>query len=93
MEGRTRALLLLFYPFTLAMMVGGFIAFLMLLLKFPLPLVAMIVLWFCFSSFSAIYVISKRALEFLGFRKTFLMSVVMLGILAVLSTVMYLVES
>lgn len=78
-------LLTLFYPFVLATVAAGFLAFVMILLKLDLLLIATVVLWFYFACAASIYAISKDALKALGVHKPFLGFTVTMGVLAVLS--------
>jgi hypothetical protein len=82
----------LFYPFTLAACAAGFVAFLMLLLKFPMLTVSTIVLWFYFISAASIYLISKSALKSLGMHRLFLGFIVTIGTLAILSALLFFLE-
>lgn len=78
----------IFYPFAIASMAAGLVAFIMILLKLDLLLIATIVLWFYFASAASIYAISKNVLKILGVRKYFLSFTVTMGLLAILSAVL-----
>ncbi len=81
-------LVALFYPFAMATMAAGLLAFVMILLKLDLLLVATVVLWFYFASASAIYIISRDALKTLGVHRFFLSFITAIGVLAFLSAVL-----
>lgn len=91
MEARKKAILVaLFYPFTIATVAAGFLAFVMLVLKFPMLAVSTAVLWFYFICAASIYLISRRVIESFGMRRLFLSSVVTISILAILSAVLFI---
>jgi hypothetical protein len=69
-------------------MAVGLLAFVMILLKLDLLLIATIVLWFSFSSAAAIYVISKNVLRSLGLHRFFLSFTITIGVLALLSVIL-----
>ena len=75
----------LFYPFTIAIVAAGLLAFVMLLLKLDLLLVATVVLWFYFACAASIYAISRDALRALGMHRLFLGLLLTIGVLAILS--------
>lgn len=86
MTTRERALLLaLFYPLALAACAAGFIAFILLLLKFPLLVVSAVVLWFYCICAAAVYVTSKPVLDLLGVGRKFLWLVAAMTIFAAIS--------
>jgi len=88
LESRKKVLILaLFYPFTIATCVAGFVAFLMLLLNFSILAVSTVVLWFYLACAASIYVISKPAIELLKMQKPFLLFIFTICIFAVLSTI------
>jgi hypothetical protein len=76
------------YPFATATMAAGLLAFVMILLKLDLLLIATVVLWFYFTSATAIYIISKKILRSLGLHKFFLSFTITIGALAILSAVL-----
>jgi hypothetical protein len=82
----------LFYPFTIAAVAAGFLAFIMLVLKVSLAAVSGVVLWFYFICAVSIYVISRQAIERLGMRRLFLGLIVTISMLAILSAVLFLLE-
>lgn len=91
MESRKRAIFLaLFYPFTIATVAAGFLAFVMLMLKLPMLAISTVVLWFYFICAASIYSISKQVIESFGMRRLFLSFVVTMGILAILSAVLFI---
>lgn len=77
----------LFFPFTIATVAIGFLAFVMILLNLDLLLVATVVLWFYFACAASIYAISKDALRALGVHRFFLGFTLTIGLLAALSAV------
>lgn len=93
MEARKKAILVaLFYPFTIATVAAGFLAFVMLMLKLPMPTVSTAVLWFYFVCVSSIYLILKQVIESFGMRRLFLGFVLTIGVLAALSVVLLIWE-
>jgi len=92
-ESRKRAILVaLFYPFTIATVAAGFLAFVMLMLKLPMLAISTAVLWFYFICAASIYLISKQVIESFGMRKLFLSFVLTISILAILSAVLFIWE-
>jgi hypothetical protein len=89
---RARVFFALFYPFTIAAVAAGFLAFIMLVLKFSMTAVSAIVLWFYFICAASIYGMSKQAIEKLGMRKLFLGLIVTISMLAILSGVLFILE-
>lgn len=81
-------LVALFYPFAIATMAAGLVAFIMILLKLDLLVVSTVVLWFYFASAAAIYLISKDVLKTLGVNRFFLSFIITIGVLALLSAVL-----
>ena len=79
-------LLALIYPFTLASIVAGFLAFVMIFLKIDLHLISASVLWFYFACTISIYSITAKALKVFGLRRYFLAFIAVVGLLAVLAT-------
>ncbi|MDI6883809.1 MAG: hypothetical protein QMD00_01530 [Hadesarchaea archaeon] len=77
----------LFFPFTIATVAAGFLAFVMILLNLDLLLIATVVLWFYFACAASIYAISKDALRALGVHRLFLGFTLTIGLLAALSAV------
>lgn len=75
----------LFYPFAIATMSAGLLAFMMIMLKLNVLFIATVVLWFYFASAASIYSISKGILKVLGVHRFFLSLTVVMGLLAVLS--------
>lgn len=75
----------LFYPFAIATMSAGLLAFVMIMLKLNVLFIATVVLWFYFASAASIYAISKEVLKVLGVHRFFLSLTVVMGLLAVLS--------
>ena len=93
MEARKRiTIVALFYPFTIATVAAGFLAFVMLILKLPMLAISTTVLWFYFICAASIYLISKHVIERFGMRRLFLSFVVTISILAILSAVLFIWE-
>jgi len=89
MEARKWPILaVILYPFAIATMATGLLAFVMILLKLDLLLTATIVLWFSFASTTAIYIISKNILRSLGLHRFFLSFTITIGVLALLSAIL-----
>lgn len=82
-----KILIMLFYPFTLAMIAAGFTAFFILMLGFSAHLAATVALCFFAFSSSVLYFISKPAIELLNLRRVFLNFIIIGDILAILSLV------
>lgn len=80
----------LFYPFTVATMAAGMLAFVMIVFNIDLLLIGMVVLWFYFVSIVSIYFISEEALKKFSVHKLFLTLMITIGILAVLSSILTL---
>ena len=78
----------LFYPFAITTMAAGLLAFVMILMKIDLLLVATVVLWFYFASAAAIYMISKNVLKALGLHRFLFSFTFTMGVLALLSAVL-----
>lgn len=85
-------LVALFYPFTIATVAAGFLAFVMLMLEIPMLAVSAVVLWFYFACAASIYLISKRVIERFGMRPLFLGFIITIGALAALSAVLFIWE-
>jgi len=93
MEARKGAILLaLFYPFTIATIAAGFLAFVMIMLKVDVPTVSAVVLWFYFACVVSIYLISERALKAFGVRRFFIGFILTIGILAILSAAIFVLR-
>lgn len=92
MTRRWGILLALLYPFTLASIAAGFLAFVMIFLKLDLPLISTLVLWFYLACTLSIYSITARALKTFGLHRFFLAFIVVLGLLAVLATLALFLE-
>ena len=93
MEARKKVILVaLFYPFTIATVAAGFLAFVMLMLKLPMLAVSTIVLGFYFVCAASIYLISKQVIESFGMRGLFLGFIITIGVLAALSAVLFIWE-
>jgi hypothetical protein len=91
LEARKRAIFLaLFYPFSIATVAAGFLAFIMLMLKLPMLAISTTVLWFYFTCAASIYLMSKQVIESFGMRRLFLSFVVTIGILAILSAILFI---
>lgn len=75
----------LFYPFSIATIAAGFLAFVMIVLKIDILMVSTVVLWFYFACAGSIYLISEQALKAFGVRELFLGFTIIIGILAILS--------
>jgi hypothetical protein len=90
MDARKGAILAaLFYPFSIATIAAGFLAFVMVVLRVDFLTVSTVVLWFYFACAASLYFISERALKAFGFRGLFLGFTITIGILAVLSAVLF----
>ncbi len=85
-------LLALFYPFSIATVAAGFLAFVMLIVKMDPLLIATVVLWFYFACAASIYLISKDALKALDVHKLFLGLTLMAGLLAALSAIVFVLR-
>lgn len=93
MEPRRRAILMaVFYPFTMALIAVGFIAFIMLILKVPLPVVSAVVLGFYAACVTGLYLVFRPVIEDLGVRKPLLGFVLTMSTLAVASIVLVIWE-
>ena len=93
MEARKGAILMaLFYPFTIATIAAGFLAFVMIVLKVDFLTVSTVVLLFYFACAASIYFISERALKAFGFRGLFLGFIITIGILAILSAALFVLR-
>ena len=93
MEARKGTILMaLFYPFTFATIAAGFLAFVMIVIKADILTVSTVVLWFYFACAASIYFISERALKAFGFRGLFLGFIITIGILAILSAVIFVLK-
>ena len=80
----------LFYPFSIATIAAGFLAFVMIVLKFDFLTISTVVLWFYFACVASIYFISERAIKAFGFRGLFLGFTITIGVLAILSAVLFI---
>jgi hypothetical protein len=78
----------LLYPFAIATVAAGMLAFVMILLGLDLLLVATVVLLFYFAASTAIYIISKDALKIFGLHRCFLGLTASMGVLALLSVIL-----
>lgn len=76
---------MLFYPFSLATIAAGFLAFIMIVLNFDTLVISNVVLWYYFACVASIYTVSARALGAFGLSKFFLGFTITIGVLAVLS--------
>lgn len=85
-------MLALFYPFTIVTIAAGFVALVMILLKFDMLAVSAVVLWFYFACAASIYLISKKALEMFGVRRLFLSFTIAMGIFAILSAALFILR-
>ena len=82
----------LLYPFTFATIAAGFLAFVMIVLKVDILTVSIVVLWFYFACTASIYFILERALKAFGVRGLFLGFIITIGILAILSAVIFVLK-
>ncbi len=82
----------LFYPFTIATIAAGFLAFVMIMFKFDILMISTIVLWFYFVCAASIYFISEQALKVFGVRWLFLGFIITIGILASLSAALFVLR-
>lgn len=93
MEARKGAVLAaLFYPFSIATIAAGFLAFVMIVLKVDLLTVSTVVLWFYFACAASIYFISERVFKAFGFHGLFLGFTITIGILAILSAALFVLR-
>jgi len=76
------SMLMLFYPFTTALIAAGFLAFVMLVVGVRPLLTSAAMLWFLFACWVAIYALSRPALRALGFNRLFLGLTLTAGLLA-----------
>lgn len=90
MEIRWRVLVTLFYPLSIAAVSAGLMAFVMIIMKMDPLLIGTVVLWFYFVSTISIYVITKEALKAFGLIKLFLGLMVIVGVLATLTSLLFL---
>jgi len=82
----------LFYPFTIATIAAGFLAFVMIVFEADILTVSTVVLWFYFACAASIYFISEQALKAFGVRGLFLGFIITIGILAILSAALFVVR-
>lgn len=80
-----KILMMLFYPYSIAMITSGFAAFIIIILGFSLHLAATVALSFFAFSASVLYFISKPAIKLLNLKGMFLSLTVLADIFAVLS--------
>jgi len=93
MEARKGVILAaLFYPFSIATVAAGFLAFVMIVLKADILTVSTVVLWFYFVCAASIYFISERALKAFGVRGVFLGFIITIGVLAILSAALFVLR-
>lgn len=82
MRARRASVLMLFYPFTTALLAAGFLAFVMLVAGIHPLLTSVAMLWFLFACWMVIYALSRPALRALGFNRLFLGLTITTGLLA-----------
>lgn len=82
----------LFYPFTIATIAAGFLAFVMIVFEADILTVSTVVLWFYFACAASIYFISEQALKAFGVRGLFLGFIITIGILAILSAALFVLR-
>ncbi len=93
MESRRRAILMaIFYPFTMALIATGFIAFIMLILEVPLPVVSAVVLSFYSACAVSIYLIFRPVIRDLRARRPLLGFVLTMSAFAIVSVVLVVWE-
>jgi hypothetical protein len=93
MEARKGVILMaLFYPFTIATIAAGFLAFVMIVFEADILTVSTVVLWFYFACAASIYFISEQALKAFGVRGLFLGFIITIGILAILSAALFVLR-
>lgn len=93
MEPRRHAILMaVFYPFTMVAIAAGFIAFVMLILKVPLPVVSAVVLGFYAACVTGLYLIFRPVIEDLGVQRPLLGFVLTMSAFAVTSIVLVIWE-
>ncbi|KXA89877.1 hypothetical protein AKJ36_00800 [candidate division MSBL1 archaeon SCGC-AAA259I07] len=80
-----QVLVMLFYPYTLAMITAGFTAFIILILGYSLHLAASVALGFFGFSSTILYFITKPATKPLNLQGLFLSITVLADIFAILS--------
>ncbi|MEW6592817.1 MAG: hypothetical protein AB1305_03955 [Candidatus Hadarchaeota archaeon] len=83
-------LISLFYPLVLAFMAAGMLGFIMLLINVSTPVVAAFVTWFFFVCILSIYMISKKAIAALGYRRLYLAILIANGLLAIIAATVLL---
>ncbi|MEW6222716.1 MAG: hypothetical protein AB1476_05365 [Candidatus Hadarchaeota archaeon] len=83
-------LISLFYPLVLAFMAAGMLGFIMLLINVNAPVVAAFVIWFFFICILSIYIISKKAISALGYRRLYLAILIANGLLAIIAAAVLL---
>ncbi len=88
MDARKRVLVsALFYPLSIATIAAGLVAFIMILLKVRMLIVATVVIWFYWVCVLPIYLMSRPLAETLGMKKIFLGFFATISVLAVLSAI------
>jgi predicted neutral ceramidase superfamily lipid hydrolase len=85
-------LVTIFYPLTFVMIVAGFLAFILLLFNISFLVVGCMVFWFYFLSVAVVFSMIRKPLKMLGFYKLFLALLMAVGALAIISTVLVLME-
>ncbi len=93
MDSRRHAVLMMvFYPFSMATIAAGFIAFILLLLEISMPVISAVVLDFYAVSVVSIYLIFRRIIADLGVRKPLLGFVLTMSALAIVLTILIVWE-
>ncbi|MFH1820817.1 MAG: hypothetical protein ABH852_00020 [Methanobacteriota archaeon] len=90
MEIRWKVLTALLYPFSIATISAGLIAFVMIVLQMDLLLIGAVTLWFYFLSAVSIYAVMKEAIKIFRVQKIFLSLIVTFGVFAVLASLLIL---
>jgi hypothetical protein len=83
-RGRGLVLIALLYPVALTLVTAGLLAFILLLFKVKLALVALVVFWFLSLGLTTVFVISRKALNLFGIQRYFCFAVAMAWLLALL---------
>jgi hypothetical protein len=83
-RGRGLVLIALLYPVALTLLTAGLLAFILLLFKVKLTLVAFVVLWFLSLGLTAVFVISRKALSSFGIQRYFCLAVAVAWLLTLL---------
>ena len=93
MDARKRVLVsALFYPLSIATIAAGLLAFVMILLKVRMLIVATVVIWFYWVCVLPIYLMSRPLAETLGMKKIFLGFFATTSLLTTLATILLVLD-